>query len=133
MAKNNRNGDGFKPIPRVNGHDKQYVKMSFYVLNSEEYKSLSASAKVVMQAMQMQHRTHCYTSYGRKQAAGVTGLNTKTITKVFNSLLEKGWLVITQGYNHLEGKTRVYELTWMSYNGKKPRDLWKKKIKKVGE
>ncbi len=124
--KKNTYGDGFKLIDRDNGKDRQFLIMSFYVLNSDEYKSLSLSEKVVMQAMQMQHRPHKYTSYGRKQASGVTGLDVKTITKVFNSLLEKRWLVITQAYNHLEGKTRTYELTWVSYNGKKPRDLWKK-------
>ncbi|MCU7835340.1 MAG: hypothetical protein KZQ83_08800 [gamma proteobacterium symbiont of Taylorina sp.] len=77
----------------------------------------------------MQHWTSKYTSYGRKQAAGVTGLDVQTISKVSKSLLQLKWLVVTQGYNHLESKTRAYELTWMSYNGKVPTDLWKGNIK----
>jgi len=115
---------GFKHVSREKGKDNQFTRLSFYILISDKYKALSLSAKIVMQAMQMQHRTHCYTSIGRKQIAGLTGLSTKTVSKALKLLLSKGWLVVIQGYNHLEKKTRTYELTWLSYNGNKPSDLW---------
>ncbi|MFK5895089.1 MAG: hypothetical protein QM504_17895 [Pseudomonadota bacterium] len=122
--------DGFRHIERDNGKDKQYVRLSFYVLNSPEYRSLSSSAKILMQAMQMQHRANYYTSYGVKQACGVTGLSNRTITRSIKELLINHWLVIQSNYNHREAKTRTYELTWMSYDGKKPSDLWCRKLKK---
>lgn len=125
MAKHSKNGDGFKHVPRSNGKDRQYVQMSFYVLNSDEYRGLSLKARIVMQAMQMQHRAHCWTSYGHKQAMAMTGLNDRSISRAWSELIKNGWLIIQGNYNHLSGKTRTWELTWMSYNGKPPKDTWK--------
>ncbi len=126
MSKHNKTSDGFKPVLRKAGSENQHNRFPHFIIKSPEFKSLSYASKMVMQCMQMNHWPGKYTSYGFKQAMRDTGFGgNATITKAFNELQSKGFIVLRANYNHIEAKTRLWELTWMSYHGKKPQDLWR--------
>ena len=127
MARNRQHtrGDGFSPEPRKKSADNQHIRKPKFMILSEEYKSLSPCSKAIMDCMQVRHYTGNYTGYGRDQAIVETGFSSKPVASAFSELMQKRFLVLKANYNHSNGKTRSWEMTWMSYHGKPPRDLWK--------
>jgi len=127
MARNrqHKHGDGFAPEPRTKSSENQHIRKPKFMILSDEYKSLSACSKALMECMQIRHYTGNYTGYGVEQAHNDTGFSNRSIARGFSELLKKRFLVLQGNYNHSKGKTRTWEMTWMSYHGKKPRDLWR--------
>ena len=120
-----KHGDGFSREPRKKSSENQHIRKPYFMLLSDEYKLLSSCSKAIMDCMQIRHYTGNYTGYGVEQAHDDTGLGYRSITRGFAELIKKRFLVLQGNYNHSKGKVRKWEMTWMSYYGKPPRDLWK--------
>ncbi len=117
----------FEAIPivqRKKPNQKTFIMFPQFMIDSNEFRALSSSAKLLMLAMQMEHRTSKYTTYGHRQAMRVTGLSNRTVANAFQELMTNGFLALKKNYNHTEGKVRTWELTWMSYFNKLPEDSW---------
>lgn len=123
--RHHKRGDGFAPESRTKSAENQHIRKPKFMILSDEYKSLSACSKAIMDCMQIQHYTGDYTGYGVEQAQIETGFSNRSVTRGIAELLGKRFLILKSNYNHSKGKVRKWEMTWMSYHGKKPRDLWK--------
>lgn len=117
-------GNGFKPVKRSNGRDGRFLVLSRFITDSPEYKRLSPIAKAVMLIMQKQHWTNKYTVIGRTQIADELGRDVKSVTRAWNELINNCWLRIEKYHDHNKKEVRTWELTWMSYHGKAPKDTW---------
>ena len=120
-----KHGEGFNPVLRKPKSEQYHVRIPNFMIKSPEYKSLSACSRAVMMCMQMYHYPNKFTAYGGDQAAEDTGYKSTAISAAFSELMKKGFLHLQENYNHSAAKTRTWEMTWMSYFAKPPRDLWR--------
>ena len=122
--KHKKSGDGFKPCQRKKSSDNRHIRKPVFMLQSAEYKGLHPCSKLMMDYMQVCHYPNKFTGYGWEQAKSDTGYGSTTVSKSFDELINKGFINLQENYNHSAGKVRTWELTWMSYHGKPPQDLW---------
>jgi len=120
-----KRGDGFAPTLRKKSTENHHIRKPYFMLLSDEYKLLSPCAQAIMDCIQIKHYTGKYTGYGIDDAQIDTGYSNRTVSRAFSELIKKRFLVLQSNYNHSKGKVRIWEMTWMSYHGKPPRDLWK--------
>lgn len=93
------------------------------------YESMPATAKVLMDLLQIQWRNHKPVAYGVREAAKKIGCKPETAGKAFNILRERGFIVcINQSlFNSKTGsKTREWRLTWMPFEYQNPTHDWEK-------
>ena len=128
MSKPKKNGVSFDLVKRLQGKDSQFLITSRFITDSPEYKRLSMSAKCVMQAMQKHHWTNKYTTVGRTQIAIDIGCDKRTVSRAWKELIAEGWLRIDKYHDHNRQLPRTWELLWMSYIGKPPKDNWREKV-----
>lgn len=91
------------------------------------YESMPASAKVLMDLLQMQWRSDRPVGYGVREAAQKIGCTKNTAGKAFNILLDRGFIVCFEQslFNSRTGsKTRDWRLTWMPFDDKDPTHNW---------
>ena len=125
IMRNKKRGEGFSPVPRKPKSEQYHIRKPNFMILSDEYKSLSPCSKAVMDCMQIHHFVNKYTAYGGGQAAKEAGHGSTAISAAFSELMKKGFIRLQENYNHSDGKTRTWEMTWMSYFAKPPRDLWR--------
>lgn len=93
------------------------------------YESMPATAKVLMDLLQLQWRNGRPVAYGVREAAEKIGCTPTTATKAFRVLWERGFIVcVTESFfNSKTGsKTREWRLTWMPFDYKNPTHDWEK-------
>ncbi len=91
------------------------------------YTSMPATAKVLMDLLQLQWRDDRPVSYSTREAASKINCNVKTACKAFDVLQERGFILCAEQsqFNSKTGsKAREWILTWMPYMGKKPTHEW---------
>ncbi len=93
------------------------------------YESMPASAKVLMDLLQLQWRNDEPVAYGLREAAKRIGCTTNTAGKAFKVLHERGFIICdTESlFNSKSGsKAREWCLTWMPFDHKNPSHNWEK-------
>ncbi|HEY8219023.1 MAG TPA: hypothetical protein VIF86_02885 [Methylobacter sp.] len=96
---------------------------------SYTYESMPATAKVLMDLLQMQWRNDRTVGYGVREAAKKIGCTANTATKAFKILCERGFIVCDAEsfFNSKTGsKSREWRLTWMPFDYRKPTHEWEK-------
>ncbi len=91
------------------------------------YSSMPATAKVLMDLLQMQWRNDRPVSYGVREAAQKIGCTKNTAAKAFNILVDRGFIVCFEqsSFNSKTGsRTRDWRLTWMPFDLKNPTHNW---------
>lgn len=96
---------------------------------SYAYASMPATAKVLMDLLQMQWRNDRPVAYGVREAAQKIGCTANTATKAFKILSERGFIVCDAEslFNSKTGsKSREWRLTWMPFEYRDPIHNWEK-------
>lgn len=105
------------------------IVVSRFMRESSAYEAMPASAKVLMDLLQMQWRNDKPVAYGVREAAQKIGCTANTASKAFITLQERGFIVCdTESlFNSRTGsKAREWRLTWMPFFDKKPTHDWEK-------
>ena len=98
---------------------------------SNTYESMSPTAKVLMDLLQMQWRNDRLVAYGVREAGQKIGCKPESAGKAFKVLQDRGFIVcVTESlFNSRTGsKTRQWRLTWMPFDDRNPthdREKWK--------
>jgi hypothetical protein len=93
------------------------------------YVSMPATAKVLMDLLQLQWRNDRPVAYGVREAAKKIGCTPNTAAKAFIILQERGFIVCEEQslFNSKTGsKAREWRLTWMPFEYAKPSHDWQK-------
>lgn len=93
------------------------------------YVSMPATAKVLMDLLQLQWRNDRPVAYGVREAAQKIGCTPNTAAKAFVILQERGFIVCAEQsfFNSKTGsKAREWRLTWMPFEYAKPSHDWGK-------
>ena len=96
---------------------------------SYSYESMPATAKVLMDLLQMQWRNDRPVAYGVRQAGQKIGCKPETAGKAFKVLQDRGFIVCeTESlFNSRTGsKAREWRLTWMPFEHRNPTHDWEK-------
>lgn len=96
---------------------------------SYSYQSMSPTAKVLMDLLQMQWRNDRPVAYGVREAGQKIGCKPETAGKAFKVLQERGFIVCeTESlFNSRTGsKAREWRLTWMPFDFRNPTHDWEK-------
>ena len=96
---------------------------------SYTYESMSPTAKVLMDLLQMQWRNDRPVAYGVREAGQKIGCKPETAGKAFKVLQERGFIVCeTESlFNSRTGsKAREWRLTWMPFDFRNPTHDWEK-------
>lgn len=96
---------------------------------SDAYESMSPTAKVLMDLLQMQWRNDRPVAYGVREAGQKIGCKPETAGKAFKVLQERGFIVCeTESlFNTRTGsKAREWRLTWMPFDFRNPTHDWEK-------
>jgi len=116
-----------EPI-RIRRSEKDYFSQFPVVVSSSiKYKSLPPLAKLLMRTMSDKQRTSDQngTGFSKKNLIDDTGMSANSIAENLKRLIAVKFIVMTKNYHNQRGLSRRYELTWCSYNGKKPTDKWR--------
>ena len=93
------------------------------------YVSMPATAKVLMDLLQLQWRNDRPVAYGVREAAQKIGCTANTAAKAFKILQERGFIVCEEQslFNSKTGsKAREWRLTWMPFEYSMPSHDWEK-------
>lgn len=93
------------------------------------YETMPATAKVLMDLLQMHWRDDKPVGYGVREAAQKIGCTPNTASKAFKTLQERGFIVCVDEsfFNSKTGsKARDWRLTWMPFLDRKPTHDWEK-------
>ena len=93
------------------------------------YESMPATAKVLMDLLQMQWRLERPVAYGVREAAKKIGCAVNTATDAFNILKERGFIICENESLFLSktgSKAREWRLTWLPFEHGKPSNEWEK-------
>ena len=96
---------------------------------SYAYESMSPTAKVLMDLLQMQWRNDRPVAYGVREAGQKIGCKPETAGKAFKVLQDRGFIVCeTESlFNSRTGsKAREWRLTWMPFDYRNPTHDWEK-------
>jgi len=96
---------------------------------SYSYESMSPTAKVLMDLLQMQWRNDRPIAYGVREAGQKIGCKPETAGKAFKVLQDRGFIVCeTESlFNSRTGsKAREWRLTWMPFDYRNPTHDWEK-------
>ena len=96
---------------------------------SYSYESMPATAKVLMDLLQMQWRNDRPVAYGVREAGQKIGCKPETAGKAFKVLQDRGFIVCeTESlFNSRTGsKAREWRLTWMPFECRNPTHDWEK-------
>lgn len=96
---------------------------------SYSYESMPATAKVLMDLLQMQWRNDRPVAYGVREAGQKIGCKPETAGKAFKVLQDRGFIVYeTESlFNSRTGsKAREWRLTWMPFECRNPTHDWEK-------
>ena len=96
---------------------------------SAAYESMPATAKVLMDLLQMQWRNDRPVAYGVREAGEKIGCKPDTAGKAFKVLEERGFIVreTESLFNSKTGsKAREWRLTWMPFECRNPTHDWEK-------
>lgn len=91
------------------------------------YESMPATAKVLMDLLQLQWRNDRPVCYGVREAAQKISCTTNTASKAFKILQERGFIVCQEEslFNSKKGsKAREWRLTWMPFEYRNPTHDW---------
>jgi hypothetical protein len=103
--------------------------MSMGMRKQPVYETMPATAKVLMDLLQMQWRNERAVAYGVREAAVKIGCTPGTASKAFKILHERGFIVCDAEsfFNSRTGsKTREWRLTWMPFLDREPSHEWEK-------
>jgi hypothetical protein len=122
MAKNKK--------PKL-GYDQRggVLAVSRGMLESRAFETLPATAKVLMQLLQLQWHNDRPVAYGVREAAQRISCTANTASKAFKMLQERGFIVCENEslFNSKTGsKAREWRLTWMPFEYKNPTHCWEK-------
>jgi len=99
------------------------------MLNSEAYRALKPSDKVLMLLMHEQWRNEKPVSYGVREASAKIPCSINTASKSFATLQQLGFIECveqSQFNSRLGSRARDWRLTWLPYMGKPPTNEWDK-------
>ncbi len=119
-----------KKKPKL-GFDQQggVMAVSRAMRESLAYVTMLATAKVLMDLLQLQWRNDRLVGYGVREAAQKIGCTPNTAGKAFKILQERGFIVCEEQslFNSKTGsKAREWRLTWMPFEYAKPSHDWEK-------
>jgi len=119
-----------KKKPKL-GYDQRggVMAVSIGMRKAYVYESLPATAKVLMDLLQMHWHNERPVAYGVREAAEKIGCNRNTACKAFKILQERGFINCANEslFNSKTGsKTREWRLTWMPFDYKNPSHKWEK-------
>ena len=103
--------------------------LSRRMLNSENYLTLSAQAKVLILLMHEQWRDEKEVDYGIREASEKIPCSRVTAAKAFNMLSERGYIVLVDESmfsSRTNSKSRTWRLTWMPWLSRTPTHKWEK-------
>ncbi|MGB1800468.1 MAG: hypothetical protein ACPHLK_06530 [Gammaproteobacteria bacterium] len=105
------------------------IVMSRNMLNHENYLSLTAQAKVLMNLMQQHWHDEKEIDYGVREASKKIPCSKKTAMKAFKQLEEHGFIENASPAifsSRTQSRTRTWRLTWMPFCGRDPTHKWEK-------
>jgi hypothetical protein len=105
------------------------IVVSQGMLKASVYETMPATAKVLLQLLQMQWRNDKPVAYGVREAAQRIGSTANTASKAFKMLQERGFIVCENEslFNSKTGsKAREWRLTWMPFEYRNPSHDWEK-------
>jgi len=119
-----------KKKPKL-GYDRRgnVMVVSIEMRKAYVYESMPATAKVLMDLLQIHWRNERPVAYGVREAAEKIGCTRNTACKAFKTLEERGFIAcLNQSlFNSQTGsKTREWRLTWMPFDYKNPTHEWEK-------
>ena len=103
------------------------VVMSRFMLNHENYLTLPAQAKILMQLMQEQWRDEKEVDYGIREASKKIPCAMNTASKAFNLLRQRDFIVLVDESlfsSRTNSKSRTWRLTWTPWQYKEPTHKW---------
>lgn len=112
-------------------HPGGVIALPRQMIRSDAYKHLSTNARALMILLQDVWRPfEPAVHYSVRRAGENLNISRNTAAKAFLELTDHGFITCVEQSDWLNGKARVYKLTWVSPNGGAPSNLWKKcKIK----
>lgn len=119
-----------KKKPKL-GYDQRggVMVISRAMRESSAYVSMPATAKVLMDLLQMQWRNDKSVAYGIREATQKIGCTRNTAVKAFKILQERGFIICDEE-SFFSSKTgsraREWRLTWMPFDYKNPTHDWEK-------
>lgn len=122
-----------KVMPRRRGNPLPFdtrggkIVMCRFLLESKNYKTLSANSRALMLELQLHWRNDKPVDMGVREAAKRICCTEKTVRKAFNELEERGFIVCEEyAYfnSKLGSKPRSWRLTWLPFNYNKPTNDW---------
>lgn len=99
------------------------------LLESANYLSLSARAKVLITLLQVHWRNDKPVAYGVREAMEKIPCSKLTAREAFNELSEGGFIeMIDEAWfdSRTGSKSRTWRLTWLPWYGKAPTNEWEK-------
>ena len=97
---------------------------------SDSYKSMTPTAKVLMDLLHMQWRPNKLIAFGVREAGKNIGCKPETAGKAFKMLQDRGFIFCeTESlFNSKTGsKAREWRLTWMPFECRDPTHDWEKR------
>ena len=119
-----------KKRPKL-GYDQRggVLAVSRAMRESKAYESMPATAKVLMDLLQIQWRNDRPVSYGVRESAKKIHCSLTTASSAFQILMERGFIVCHSEslFNSRNGsKAREWRLTWMPFELENPTHNWEK-------
>ena len=103
------------------------IVLSLRMMKSSTYLGLMPQAKVLMLLLQEHWRNDKHVDYGIREAAEKIPCDRRTVSKAFNQLQERGFIVCKEPAffsSRTEAKSRRWQLEWLPFNDKPPTNTW---------
>lgn len=97
------------------------------MIRSDAYKDLSSNARALMILLQDVWRPfEPAVHYSVRRAGDGLNVSRNTAAMAFRELADHGFITCVEQSDWLNGRARVYKLTWISQNGREPSNNWLK-------
>jgi hypothetical protein len=116
-----------KPLHKKFKHQRGFIGLPRHVFESEQYRTLSLTARCVLDELQNLHRPQ---RNGRivlsvERAAIRLNVVENTVRPAFLELQKKGFIERSLDADYTKGRAREWRLTYEPCNGREPTDEWK--------
>ena len=105
----------------------QFFPFHYEIFESEAYRSLNCNARCLL----FELRRHYFPGQNEevylsvRVAASRLNVNKDTVTKAFQALADRGFIVLTNHALWQQRISRKWRLTWEPYRGREPTDDWR--------
>jgi hypothetical protein len=118
-----------KPNQRAFKHPGGVACLPRLVLQSEEYRTLTHKARALLIEFQniWTERRNGYLSISHRNAMRLLNCTSDTVTKAFEELERKRFLIRWDESSYQNRKAREYKISFQPFNGREPLHEWRTK------